>query len=54
MLTLQRLSKAFGDKVLFEQISLQINEGDRLALIGAQWGRKDDSFFDPSRGHGAR
>ena len=44
MLTLQRLSKAFGDKVLFEQISLQINEGDRLALIGPNGAGKTTLF----------
>ena len=44
MLTLQRLSKVFGDKVLFEQISLQINEGDRLALIGPNGAGKTTLF----------
>ena len=44
MLTLQRLNKAFGEKVLFEQISLQINEGDRLALIGPNGAGKTTLF----------
>src|ERR1700687_20721 len=34
MITLRNVSKSFGDQVLFEGISLQINQSDRFALIG--------------------
>jgi ATP-binding cassette, subfamily F, member 3 len=34
MLTVSRLSKSFGGRVLFEDASLQVNRGDRIALIG--------------------
>jgi ATP-binding cassette subfamily F protein 3 len=44
MLTLNRLSKAFGEKTLFHQVSLQINEGDRIALIGPN-GAGKTTFF---------
>src|SRR5579864_6233000 len=35
MLTISQVSKSFGADVLFEEISLQVNRGDRLGLIGA-------------------
>ncbi|RKN75992.1 ABC-F family ATP-binding cassette domain-containing protein [Paenibacillus ginsengarvi] len=34
LLTAERLSKSFGMKMLFEQISLGIAEGDKIGLIG--------------------
>ncbi len=34
MLTIQNLHKAFGAQVIFEDVSLQINAGDRYALMG--------------------
>ena len=34
LLTCHNLSKAFGTKQLFEEVSLVINEGDRIGLIG--------------------
>jgi ATP-binding cassette subfamily F protein 3 len=35
MLTISQVTKAFGADVLFEEVSLQVNRGDRLGLIGA-------------------
>jgi ATP-binding cassette, subfamily F, member 3 len=35
MLTISRVAKSFGADVLFEEVSLQVNRGDRLGLIGA-------------------
>ncbi|MBV9877873.1 MAG: ATP-binding cassette domain-containing protein [Verrucomicrobia bacterium] len=35
MLTISQVTKSFGADVLFEEISLQVNRGDRLGLIGA-------------------
>ena len=34
MLTVSQLSKSFGGRVLFDSASLQVNKGDRIALIG--------------------
>jgi ATP-binding cassette subfamily F protein uup len=34
LINCQDLSKAFGDRPLFEQLSLTLHEGDRLGLIG--------------------
>ena len=34
MLTISGLSKAFGEKTLFDEVNLQINEGDRIAIVG--------------------
>ncbi|KIL40174.1 ABC transporter [Gordoniibacillus kamchatkensis] len=34
IITLERVSKSYGDKTLFDQLSLTINEGDRIGLIG--------------------
>ena len=35
MLTISQVTKSFGADVLFEEVSLQVNRGDRLGLIGA-------------------
>lgn len=34
MLTISRMSKAYGAKVLFSEASLQVNPGDRIGLVG--------------------
>ncbi|MBT8221278.1 MAG: ABC-F family ATP-binding cassette domain-containing protein [Bacteroidia bacterium] len=33
ILSLENVSKAFGDKVLFENINLQVSQGDKVALV---------------------
>lgn len=33
LLTLENISKSYADKVLFEEISLSINEGEKVALV---------------------
>ncbi|MCY7410614.1 MAG: ABC-F family ATP-binding cassette domain-containing protein [Chitinophagales bacterium] len=32
-LTLENISKSFADKILFEEISISINEGDKVAMV---------------------
>lgn len=44
MLTLSNLSKSFGDRVLFEDATLQVNRGDRLGLVGANGAGKSTLF----------
>jgi ATP-binding cassette subfamily F protein 3 len=34
MLTLSQVTKSFGGRTLFEEVSLQINRGDRVGLVG--------------------
>ncbi len=34
MLTLSQISKSFGGRTLFEDVSLQVNRGDRIGLVG--------------------
>jgi len=41
MLTISQVSKSFGADVLFEEVSLQVNRGDRLGL--RSWGHTIDS-----------
>jgi ATP-binding cassette, subfamily F, member 3 len=56
MLTISQVTKSFGADVLFEQVSLQVNRGDRLGLIGANGSGKSTLFSlilgrdDPDRG----
>ena len=33
-LTVEKLSKSFTDKILFDEISFGINEGDKIGVIG--------------------
>src|SRR5208283_4151601 len=35
MITISQLSKSFGARVLFEDVSLQLNAGSRYGLVGA-------------------
>src|SRR5271165_2372890 len=44
MLTVSRLSKSFGGRVLFEDASLQVNRADRIALIGPNGAGKTTLF----------
>ena len=32
-LTIENASKSFGDKILFDHITLHINKGDKVALV---------------------
>ncbi len=44
MITLRNLSKAFGNQMLFEDVSLQINAEDRFALVGPNGAGKSTLF----------
>src|SRR5471032_1927203 len=44
MITLRNVSKAFGNKILFESVSLQINQEDRFALVGPNGAGKSTLF----------
>ncbi len=44
MLTISSLSKAFGEKTLFDEVNLQINEGDRIAIVGPNGAGKTTLF----------
>jgi len=56
MLTISQVTKSFGADVLFEEISLQVNRGERLGLIGANGSGKSTLFSlilgrdEPDRG----
>ncbi|MDA8130925.1 MAG: ATP-binding cassette domain-containing protein, partial [Elusimicrobia bacterium] len=44
MITLRNVSKSFTSQVLFEEASLQVNEGDRFALVGPNGAGKSTLF----------
>jgi ATP-binding cassette subfamily F protein 3 len=44
MLTVSDISKAYAGRILFQNVSLQINRGDRLALVGPNGAGKTTLF----------
>ncbi|MCE9612629.1 MAG: ABC-F family ATP-binding cassette domain-containing protein [Lentisphaerae bacterium] len=44
MLTISNMTKAFGDRVLFEDVALQVNRADRLGLVGPNGAGKSTLF----------
>jgi ATP-binding cassette subfamily F protein 3 len=44
MLTVSQLSKSFSGRLLFDEVSLQVNRGDRLGLVGPNGSGKSTLF----------
>src|SRR6476660_1661257 len=44
MLTVSQLSKSFAGRALFDDVSLQVNRGDRIALVGPNGSGKSTLF----------
>ena len=44
MLTVSQLSKSFGGRMLFHDVSLQVNRGDRIGLVGPNGAGKSTLF----------
>ncbi|MBS0659943.1 MAG: ABC-F family ATP-binding cassette domain-containing protein, partial [Verrucomicrobia bacterium] len=44
MLTLSNLSKSYSGRVLFEDVSLQVNRGDKIGLVGPNGAGKSTLF----------
>src|SRR5260370_4842187 len=44
MLTISNVSKSFGAGKLFEDVSLQVNRGDRIGLVGPNGAGKTTLF----------
>src|SRR4051794_15173220 len=44
MLTVSQLTKSFSGRILFEDVSLQVNRGDRIGLVGPN-GAGKSTFF---------
>ena len=44
MLTVSQVSKSFAGRILFEDVSLQVNRGDRIGLVGPNNAGKSTLF----------
>ena len=44
MLTVSQLSKSFSGRLLFDEVSLQVNRGDRIGLVGPNGAGKSTLF----------
>ena len=44
MITINNLSKNYGNKILFENITLSINKGEKIGLIGPNGAGKSTLF----------
>ena len=44
MLTISNISKSYGGRVLFEDVSLQVNRGDKIGLVGPNGAGKTTLF----------
>ena len=44
MLTVSQLSKSFAGRALFDDVSLQVNRGDRIGLVGPNRAGKSTLF----------
>src|ERR1700748_3557281 len=44
MLTISELSKSYGGRTLFSDVSLQVNRGDRIGLVGPNGAGKSTLF----------
>ncbi len=44
MLTVSQVTKSFAGRILFEDVSLQVNRGDRIGLVGPNGAGKSTLF----------
>ena len=54
MIQLSGLTKSFGDRVLLDNVTWQVGDGDRVGLCGPERRRQDDAAADAGRTRRAR
>ena len=49
LITLDKISKSYSEKVLLDNVTLNINEGDKIGLIGLNGAGKNRVFISKYR-----
>lgn len=54
LLNIEHISKIYGEKIIFDDASFGVQEGDKIGIVGINGTRQDDSSADDRGNRGCR